>query len=211
MSHIRTRLVIAAAACSLLALYALPLWNVLLDAPQYPEGLGMQIWINTVSGVKPNDLENINNLNHYIGMKRIEPESIPELRFMPVLVGVLIVLGVAAAANGRRLWLRAWVATLLVASLAGLADFWRWEYDYGHDLDMENAIIKVPGMTYQPPLIGSRKLLNFTATSLPAPGGLIAILAVSASVLALVFDGRRRQPPPPAIEAAGRPPVALVA
>ena len=52
--------------------------------------------------------------------------------------------------------------------MAGLIDFWKWEYDYGHDLDTVNAIIKIPGMSYQPPVIGSRQLLNFTATSWPA-------------------------------------------
>ena len=190
MSSTRTRLLIAIAALSLAALYFLPMWRILLDAPQYPEGLGMRIWINTVSGIKPNDLDNINNLNHYIGMKRIVPEAIPELRLMPVVVGVLIALGLAAAALGRRVLMRGWVALLLIACVVGLADFWKWEYDYGHDLDMENAIIKVPGMTYQPPLIGSRKLLNFTATSLPDSGGIIAMLAVGLAVIALVLDAR---------------------
>ena len=57
----------------------------------------MRIWINTVTGQKPNDLQNINGLNHYIGMKRIEPDTIPELRIMPFVVAALIVTGVAAA------------------------------------------------------------------------------------------------------------------
>ena len=201
MPSTRTRILVAIAALSLAALYFLPLWRVLLDAPQYPEGLGMRIWINTVSGVKPNDLDNINNLNHYLGMKRIVPESIPELRIMPAVIGVLIALGLAAAAIGKRVLMRGWVALLLIASVVGLIDFWKWEYEYGHDLDMENAIIKVPGMTYQPPLIGSKKLLNFTATSLPDSGGIIAMLAVGLAIVALVLDARgaateRRSPAP---------------
>ncbi len=200
MSSTRTRLLIAVAALSLAALFVLPMWRILLDAPQYPEGLGMRIWINTVSGIKPNDLDNINNLNHYIGMKRIEPDAIPELRIMPVVIGALIALGLGAAALGRRAAIRAWVAALLLFSVVGLADFWKWEYDYGHDLDLENAIIKVPGMTYQPPLIGSRKLLNFTATSLPDSGGIVAMLAVGLGVFAVVFD-RRGAPQPSAVRA----------
>ena len=200
MSSTRTRLLIAVAALSLAALFVLPMWRILLDAPQYPEGLGMRIWINTVRGIKPNDLDNINNLNHYIGMKRIEPDAIPELRIMPVVIGVLIALGLGAAALGRRAAVRAWVAALLLFSVVGLADFWKWEYDYGHDLDLENAIIKVPGMTYQPPLIGSRKLLNFTATSLPDSGGIVAMLAVGLGVFAVVFD-RRGAPQPSAVRA----------
>jgi copper chaperone NosL len=66
------------------------------------------------------------------------------------------------------------MAVFLVSAIAGLVDFYRWEYSYGHNLD-PGAAIKVPGMTYQPPLIGSTKLLNFTAHSWPGPGGWIAI------------------------------------
>jgi copper chaperone NosL len=79
---------------------------------------------------------------------------------------------------------------LVLSAIVGLVDFWRWEYDYGHDLDLENAPIQVPGMTYQPPLIGSKNLLNFTATSLPATGGLLAIGAV---VLSLAIATRARR------------------
>ena len=188
----RSRIFLAAAALLLAVTFVFPLWGVYLTAPQYPEGLGMLIRVNAITGVKPNDLESINNLNHYIGMKRIEADAIPELRLMPYIVGVLVAFGAAAAIAGRRLFARLWVGALLMAALAGLIDFWKWEYSYGHDLDVENAIIKVPGMNYQPPLIGSRKLLNFTATSLPAAGGVLAIASVSLGILALVTDRRRR-------------------
>jgi copper chaperone NosL len=187
----RSRLVLACAAIALVAAFFLPLWSVYLQAPQYPEGLGMHIRVNTITGLKPNDLNSINNLNHYIGMKRIVPESIPELRFMPFVVGGLLLFGLGAAWAGRRWLARAWVITFLLVAVAGLADFWKWEYDYGHDLDVENAIIKVPGMDYQPPLLGSRKLLNFTATSLPDAGGIAVIISLALGVVALVSDRRR--------------------
>ena len=118
----RSRSLLAIAALLLAAVYFVPLWSVSLLAPQYPEGLGMRIWINTIAGAKPNDLENINNLNHYIGMKRIIPESIPELRLMPILVGVLLALGLAAAAAGRRALAQLWVGLFLLLSVAGLIE-----------------------------------------------------------------------------------------
>jgi copper chaperone NosL len=189
----RSRILLAVAAVCLAGTLVFPLWGVYLQAPQYPEGLGMHIRVNTITGVKPNDVESINNLNHYIGMKRIEADSIRELRFMPFIVAALVVFGLAAAATGRRWIGRAWVIAFAVAAIAGLADFWKWEYDYGHDLDVENAIIKVPGMNYQPPLIGSRKLLNFTATSLPDAGGVLAIVSLGLGVIALLSDTRRRR------------------
>jgi len=186
----RARILLALASLLLVGAFVLPLWAVYLQAPQYPEGLGMLIRVNTVTGIKPNDLESINNLNHYIGMKRIVPETIPELRLMPFVVGTLLVLGLAAAASGRRWAAKAWVGVFATVAVVGLVDFYKWEYDYGHDLDTENAIIKVPGMNYQPPLIGSKQLLNFRATSLPAAGGYMLVAALGLGVLALVLDRR---------------------
>lgn len=183
----RTLFVLAALMLGLAVLF--PLWRVSLTAPQYPEGLGMYIWAHTVAGVGPNDLQNINGLNHYIGMKVIEPDAIPELRVMRPGIIAMSILGLIVAALGQRRWMRVWSGALLLSALVGLADFYKWEYDYGHDLDLEHAPIKVPGMSYQPPLIGSKMLLNFTATSLPATGGLLAIGAVVLS-LGVSYFGR---------------------
>lgn len=164
------RLLVALAALLLGAALALPLWEVRLVAPQYPEGLGMRIHVNTVTGIKPNDLQSINGLNHYIGMKPIEPDAIPELRWMPWIVVGLAVFGLAVAAVASRRMLIGWLVAFALLCGAGIWDFHRWEYDYGHNLDVANAIIVVPGMNYQPPLLGSKQLLNFRATSWPASG-----------------------------------------
>lgn len=170
------RITVAVAALLLSAAYILPLWRISLIAPQYPEGLGMLIRVNTVTGVKEADLNSINGLNHYIGMKAIVPDAIPELRFMPVLLGVLVASGLGVAAMGKRAPFVVWSVGLAAVLVAGLADFWKWGHEYGHDLS-PTAIIKIPGMSYQPPLIGSKQLLNFHATSWPASGGMLLIVA----------------------------------
>jgi hypothetical protein len=184
MPRLARWLVVVAALCLVVA-EALPLWTVRLVAPQYPEGLGLLIRPGTVTGIKPSDLGSINGLNHYIGMKAIEPDTIPELHWMPWILVGLAVAGLAVAAVASRRLLFAWLVAFLVLGGAGVWDFHRWEYDYGHNLDMENAIIVVPGMNYQPPLIGSKQLLNFTATSWPASGacalGVAFLLAAAAS------------------------------
>jgi hypothetical protein len=114
-------------------------------------------------------------------MKEIHPEAIPELRAMPLVVLILTALGLLAAAWGRRAGLTLWAGLFLAGGVVGLADFWKWGYDYGHDLNPE-AAIKIPGMSYQPPLIGPKQLLNFEATSWPATAGWIAIAALSVTV-----------------------------
>ena len=182
----------ALAALLLGAVYLLPLWTVRLVAPQYPEGLGMHIGVSTVSGLKPTDLNNINGLNHYIGMHPIVPESIPELQLMPWVVGLVIAGGLLTALVARRSLLVAWTGGYLAVALAGLVDFWKWEYHYGHDLDFANAIIKIPGMSYQPPLLGSKQLLNFTATSWPAAGGVLAGVSMGLAMAAVVLMLRER-------------------
>jgi nitrous oxidase accessory protein len=185
MSNI-SRWLIAFAAALLAVMFLVPVWRISLLAPQYPEGLGMLIRINTITGMKPADLNNINGLNHYIGMKEIVPESIPVLHVMPIALAVLIVLGLLAAVIGRRWAGWAWLAMLAASGAAGLVEFYRWSYDYGHNLAAD-AIIKVPGMTYQPPMLGSKQLLNFTATSWPDIGGWIAAAAFLIGVVALVL------------------------
>lgn len=172
-----------------LSLFVLPMWRIDLLAPQYPPpGLGIRIHIDRVEGAAPNDLENINNLNHYIGMKRIEPDAISELDVMPWVVGILSALGVVVGLLGRRRLLMVWIGLMAIAGTIGLYDFYQWEYDYGHNLD-PHAIIKIEGMDYQPPLLGTKVLLNFTATSLPDTGFYVMSLGV---VLVAVSVGMSR-------------------
>ena len=185
-----SRVLIATASILLGLVFVFPLWRIELQAPQYPEGLGLLIKISDITGVKKHDLQNINGLNHYIGMKSIEPDSIPELKFMPVFVAVMIAAGLLVAATGNRVLLYLWVGVFLIGSVAGLVDFWLWSYDYGHNLD-PTAAIKVPGMTYQPPLIGSKQLLNFVATSWPGLGGLAAMVSVGTGSVVAVREWRR--------------------
>jgi hypothetical protein len=189
-----SRLWKAGASLALLLVYLTPLWHIGLKAPQYPEGLGMYIWASRITGEKPQDLNSINGLNHYIGMKTIVPESIPELRIMPLVLAVLVGGGILVALIGRRRVLFAWTGLFAAGALAGLADFWKWGYTYGPELD-PHAAIKIPGMSYQPPLLGSKQLLNFHATSWPASGGWIAILAL-AVLLALTVREWRAAPAP---------------
>ncbi len=172
MSKLPRLLVLLASALVLVALVT-PLWRIRLLAPQYPEGLGMDIHAGSVVGAREHDLQSINSLNHYIGMKAIEPEEIAELRFIPWCIAGLAVLGFGVAASGRRWMAIGWLASFAILGVVALSDFYHWEYEYGHDLDTVHAIIKVPGMTYQPPLIGSKQLLNFTAISWPTTGAIL--------------------------------------
>ena len=165
-----SRITIAIASLALIATYFLPVWFIFLIAPQYPEGLTMNIWLNKLTG----QVEIINGLNHYIGMKHIKPEMFPEFTYLIYVVAFFILLGLVVAITGKRKLLFAYLILTVLGGVAAMVDFYKWGYDYGHNLDPK-AAIQVPGLYYQPPLIGHKTLLNFDAYSYPDSGGWVVI------------------------------------
>ncbi len=176
-----------AGALLLAPLFFLPLWKITLKAPQYPEPLGMLIHINKFEDANPNDIKNINIMNHYVGMKDI-PEQIPEFEIFPKVITGMIALGVVLGFIGNRKLFLVWFALMVILGSAGMYDFYMWEYDYGHNLK-ENAAIKFldakgEPMAYQPPLIGSKRILNFDAISMPQSGAYLMFLGMALSIVA---------------------------
>lgn len=163
-----SRVLTALSALALISAYYLPIWQILLWAPQYPEGIGMQIWIDHLTG----DIASINKMNFYIGMGAISEEMFPEFLILKYVVAVIIAIGLIAAITGKRTLLGAYAVILILFGIAALVDMYLWGYDYGHNLD-PTAAIKIPDMSYQPPLIGYEQLLNFLAYSGPDTAGWI--------------------------------------
>jgi len=143
-----------------------PMWQIELNAPQYPEGLVLKLHANKIGG----DVEIINGLNHYIGMATLHTENFIEFKILPyVFIGFGLISLLLIFIAKRKAVLFFFLSYILFVVLAGV-DFYRWNYEYGHNLD-PNAAIRVPGMAYQPPLIGYKQLLNFGAYSIPDTGG----------------------------------------
>jgi copper chaperone NosL len=178
-----SRILIVLSALLMISAYFVPLWQILMWAPQYPEGLEMKIWIDNITG----DVKIISALNHYIGMKHIEVSMFPEFSYMIYLVGILIAAGLITALVNRKFLLIAYSSLVIIAGIAALTDFYLWGYDYGHNLDPTAPII-VPGMSYQPPVIGTKQLLNFTAFSGPDTGGWIFLVSGLLAVGALILE-----------------------
>jgi copper chaperone NosL len=167
---ISSRILVAFASGALIAVFFLPVWRIDLFAPQYPEGLTMYIWINNITG----QVDIINGLNHYIGMKHIRVEMFPEFKFLPYIVGFFMLLGMIVAITGKRKFLLYYLILTVIGGALAMIDFYKWGYNYGHDLDPK-APIQVPGLSYQPPLVGHKRLLNFDAYSFPDVAGWIVI------------------------------------
>ncbi len=178
-----SRYIILFCALLMAGAFFFPFWKIILEAPQYPEGLEMKIWLYKITG----DVDKINGLNHYIGMKLIHEDEFPEFKIMPWALGILIAFGLIVAIFRRRSLLWAWIASLLAAGVVAFYDFYTWLYDYGHNLN-PHAAIKVPGMSYQPPMLGYKQLLNFLAGSFPDIGGFLVIFAAFGIAVVLVYE-----------------------
>jgi copper chaperone NosL len=149
-----------------------PMWRIELTAPQYPEGLVLQLHANKIGG----DVEIINGLNHYIGMKTLHAEDFPEFQILPYIFGFFGFFALAMVFVAKRKGVIILFSSFLLFGVLAGVDFYRWNYEYGHNLN-PNAAIVVPGMAYQPPLIGYKQLLNFGAFSIPDIGGWMLIAA----------------------------------
>src|SRR4026209_2615409 len=96
------RILLLAATLLLLLGGTLPLWRISLVAPQYAEGLTLDMYAyQIVAGNKGQDLAEINTLNHYIGMKPIAQADFLEMKVLPFAIGVFALLGLRAVAVGR--------------------------------------------------------------------------------------------------------------
>jgi len=182
------RLITCIASMAMIFVLFLPIWRIELSAPQYPEGLVLKIYADRIGG----DVDIVNGLNHYIGMRTLHTRDFVEFIALPYIIGGLISIGLLVALVNRRRLFYGWISLFLLIAVISMVDFYRWEYNYGHNLD-ESAPIKVPGMAYQPPLIGYKQLLNFSAYSIPDKGGWIFAAAGGLLVLAGFLEIRKRR------------------
>ncbi len=178
----------------LLGLYIFPLWKIMLGAPQYPDPLGLNIHISGLKGVNEFDIQNIDGLNHYIGMQTLpKPADMWEFGNFPLIIGIMVGMGVLIGVLGLLnkvgyKWFFGWFAFMSILGILGMYDFNEWLIDYGTNLD-PNAIMKLTNpdgspMTYKPPLLGHVKMLNFDVTSLPSTGAYLMFLGMMLTLLA---------------------------
>lgn len=177
---------IAVVIVCLATLWFFPMWQIALRAPQYPDGLSLKIWINDLKG----DVDIVNGLNHYIGMHTIHKQDFAEFVFLPATIMIFMGLGIIVFFLNRKVLYYIWTGVFAVIGIFSFYDFYKWEYDYGHNLN-PNAPIQVPGMSYQPPLLGYKKMLNFEALSQPDIGGWFYISAGLILVGVSIYELRK--------------------
>lgn len=185
----KSQIMMVAGSLLLLPLFILPLWKITLNAPQYPTPLGINIYINKLAGVHDGDIQNIDLLNHYIGMDNL-PKEMKEFVIFPAVVLGLSILGLLFGFAGKKNLYLFWFILIGLLGIAGFYDFYVWLYDYGHNLD-PRAAIKIPGQMYQPPIFGTKHIMNFKVDSYPAIGAYFMFTGILLSFAAYLTDRKK--------------------
>jgi len=178
-----TRVLVLALLIPLGVAAAAPLWTLQMAAPQYPAGLELRIYPYTVEG----DIQEVNTLNHYIGMAPIDRAALSDLDWLPFAIGIAGLLLLRVAAIGD---LRALVDLVALFTYFGAFSFARFAYTlyvFGHNLKPDAPFDVEP---FTPVVVGTGKVANFTITSLPATGA-VALSLVGVALLVLLAESIR--------------------
>ena len=187
----RSRILVFFAALLLIPTFFLPLWRMTLYSNQFPDGLNLSIYSSQLEGGHPqgrDDLREINTLNHYIGMRPLLESDFSEFKWIPLLVGIFLILSLRALVLGK---MSNVVDVAVLFAYFGLFSFWSFYsrlYQYGHNLDSA-AAVKIPPFT--PPLIGGKQLANFTVYSYPGAASYFLIGFVLLLLVAM-WSSRRK-------------------
>lgn len=186
-----SRLLLLAAAVAVAASVFFPLWKLHLLAPQYQEGLTLNLysWKIQGGGLNGNDLNEINNLNHYIGMKPIQQADFTEMQIMPFMFGVFVLLALRAMVFGE---MKAVVDLFAISAYFGIfsiGSFYYRLYTYGHQLDPKAAMAIQP---FTPLIFGTQKIANFTQSSYPQLGTYLLWVFMALLILAIWLSRKER-------------------
>ena len=187
------RALVLAACLLLVPTYLAPLYQMTMFAPQYPQGLRLQIWSYKLDGGNGGqDVKEVNVLNHYIGMRDLDNDAFSEFKWMPFVIGGMGLLLLRTAVLGKMAHL---VDVTVLYVYFGLFSLWSFAYKLyvsGHSLNPKAAVKVEP---FMPPMFGYKKLANFEVYSYPALGS-YALVGVAIALLAAFYVAWRQNREP---------------
>ena len=182
-----SRLLLLAAAATIVTSLFFPLWKMHLVAPQYSDGLDLFIYTYKIAGggLNGQHLVEINNLNHYIGMAPIVQADFLEMRWMPFMFGLITLLILRSVVFGQMGNVVDLFIVYCYFGIFSIGSFWYRLYTYGHNLDPHAPMHIQP---FTPLLIGVKQIANFREHSFPQAGAYLLCLSVLLIVLAGWFS-----------------------
>ncbi|HET7289412.1 MAG TPA: cytochrome C [Thermodesulfobacteriota bacterium] len=170
-------IVLSAAAVLLFISIFFPYWKITLFAPQYPQGLAASMYVNRLTG----DVQEIDGLNHYIGMKPLGEAALLE-RTLSVFIIIGIALLIAGAAYVHSPFALFLCIPAVFYPAFFLGDLYFWMRSFGMNLD-KRAPLSGAIKPFVPPLLGEGKIAQFSTTATWETG---LYLSIAASVLILI-------------------------
>lgn len=186
--NLTSRVLLLLGVVAIMISYWFPLWQISLIAPQYQEGLRLDIhsW-RIVAGNHGHDITEINNLNHYIGMKPLAEADFFEMKWMPFILGVFVIYTLRAAVFGMMRYVVDLVMLFGYFGAFSLASFVYRMWTYGHSLDPHAPVHIKP---FTPVIFGTQKIANFTQSSFPEIGTWLLAIYL-ACLVAAIWTSRR--------------------
>ncbi|MGB5373803.1 MAG: hypothetical protein WBN15_08455 [Polyangiales bacterium] len=173
--------------------FTAPMWHINMKAPQYPQGLDLYIYSYKVDGGNDgNDVQEINVLNHYIGMAPLDRAALSDLDWIPFLFAAMIILALRTAVIGK---VGSMLDLLVMTTYAGVFGFGRLYYKlytFGHNLDPRAPVTIDP---FMPVMVGKKQIANFLTEAGPGLGTwYVAIFATGLTLLLVIhlIVGRKR-------------------
>jgi hypothetical protein len=156
----------------LIALF-LPFWVLEFRAPIFGEKwLYLTIYgYGSVEG----PLDQINIANHYVGLSEIDPASLIEIKFLPLLFLVITVFNCLIVYVRRKNVRKLLMYLLLLIIIMIPIYFQYWLYNFGHNISSEAAIKIEP---FTPLVMGSYHIANFSAITYFHVGYWILVLSL---------------------------------
>lgn len=187
------RIALALLVVPLVLAFSGPLWRISMTAPQYPNGLYMDVYAYKLEGGNEGqDIKEINTLNHYIGMHKLDATAAADLDWIPFALGAMVLLALRAAAIGT---VKDLLDLLIITGYVSAFAFGRFVYRlyvFGHDLDPHAPVKVAP---FMPVVLGHKTVANFETYSYPQSSSYFLggfVLGLGLLVLVHLWVGRRR-------------------
>jgi copper chaperone NosL len=160
-----------------------PWWQLHLFAPQYPNGLVLDISLTGLG----RDVREINMLNHYIGMKGLDQAAAVERRLAVYALGFVALSSVVAVLVLGKRWNWAVLLPALGLPVGFVGDSMAWLYHFGHSLD-RHAPLNIPAFT--PAFFGWGRIGQFSTYAMPLAGFWLSLAALAAMLAATFWRYR---------------------
>ena len=180
-------IVVILAILSYGVLYHLPMWSFQLQAPQYPQGLTLEVYMTGAQG----DVTEIDIINHYIGMQKLESAAQNERALAPYVLAILSIFSAVIAIKPQHKLSKLLYLPLLGFPVAFVSIFYIWLYRFGHDLNPTAPVKLTP---FTPTILGTGIIGQFKTFALPGMGFYLACFsALIVGILLYKFNEKEEK------------------